>query len=142
MGRVAGLSGGGVGAPHVAASSEQLDLMLIEQPTQQNHVTWCSRDLRLCSPGSREQENHLPGLRGRLVAPGRAGRAGLWASTPRAWPQSRGRPGSKASLPAQALCPAGGHLLSHDGDSSPGPLLALFVQSDAVLLHPPPLAPS
>ena len=33
----------GVGAPpRVAASSEQLDLLLIEQPTQQNHVTWCS----------------------------------------------------------------------------------------------------
>ena len=40
--------------------------------------------------------------------------------------------GSRASLPSQALRPAGGHLLSHDGDSSPGPLLALFVQSDAV----------
>ena len=40
-GRAAGLSGE-VGAPSAAAPSEHLDLLLIEQPTQQNHVAPCS----------------------------------------------------------------------------------------------------
>lgn len=114
------------------APSECLDLLLIEQPgTAKSHDPVQLRP-GLSPPGSRGAGGPPATAAGKLAVLGKAGWAGLRASTAWAWLPSLGRPGSKAPRPTKALQLAGLGSSESRWPFQPGPVCAPNVQPHAL----------